>query len=123
MDNLMLVTFGMETEEIGYNDVHILDTGNWEWISTYSPNAAWLSGNLTSTSGVIRNSTGNYGNPYTGLPKDSNGHPYTWEDPNYKPDEAQGGPSPPSESRIKAGVVAGVISGALVVVSLGISLA
>ncbi|SAL99038.1 hypothetical protein [Absidia glauca] len=115
MDNLMLVTFGMETEEIAYNDVHILDTGNWEWISTYSPNAAWLSGNLTSTSGVIRNSTGNYGNPYTGLPKDSNGHPYTWEDPNYKPDDAQGGPSPPSESRIKAGVVAGVISGALVV--------
>ncbi|KAI8330624.1 hypothetical protein BC941DRAFT_518070 [Chlamydoabsidia padenii] len=121
MDNLMLVTFGMESEDVGYNDIHILDTGNWEWISSYSPNAAWLSGNLTSTSGVIRNSTGNYGNPYTGLPKDSNGHSYTWEDPNFKPDPG-GTQASPNESRIKAGVVAGVISGAVVVLGGGIFL-
>ncbi|CAO3591980.1 unnamed protein product [Absidia cylindrospora] len=92
------------------------------------PNAAWLSGNITSTSGVVRNSTGNYGNPYTGLPKDPKGSPYTWDDPNTSShgDSTGSGSTRtqtnPNESKIKAGVVAGVISGAVVVLGGGIFL-
>ncbi|CAO3613521.1 unnamed protein product [Cunninghamella blakesleeana] len=49
IDNLMIVTFGLDEEVVGYNDVNILNISKWQWISTYSPNMDWLSNNSIST--------------------------------------------------------------------------
>ncbi|KAI8062427.1 hypothetical protein BC940DRAFT_308995 [Gongronella butleri] len=102
MDQLMLVSFGSAPGNDGYNDVNILDTAEWQWISTYTPNPKWLSGNFSS-SGVISNSSG-----------EANGGSAAANTPN-----SNGGSS---ETRIKAGVIAGIISGAVVVLGGGIFL-
>lgn len=35
---LMLVLFGWSNNEVGLNDINVLDTRYWEWVQTYSPN-------------------------------------------------------------------------------------
>ncbi|KAI8079752.1 uncharacterized protein BX664DRAFT_361928 [Halteromyces radiatus] len=124
MDNLMIVTFGFEKTGTGYNDVNILDTRNWQWITTYTPNLGWLSGNISSNSGTARNSSGIYSNPYAGNqdPNYPKGTPYAWDDPNSSSgeDPESHEENNPTESKIKAGVVAGIISGAVVVLGGGI---
>lgn len=54
----MLVMFGFAGDNIGFNDVSILSTSTWSWVTQYTANVAWLSGNASSTTGIIRNNTG-----------------------------------------------------------------
>ncbi|ORX50498.1 galactose oxidase [Hesseltinella vesiculosa] len=101
MDQLMLVSFGQAPGHEGYADVNILNTAAWQWISTYTPNPEWLSGNFSSNGGMgSNNGTGDTGN---GFAKNTD-------------------PSNPSETKIKAGIIAGIISGAVVVAGGGIFL-
>lgn len=117
----MLVTFGKGIDNVGYNNVRILDTSNWEWISTYTPNPGWLSGNINSSSGAFKNNTWIFGRPY--LPKNRT-FP-NWDDPNSSShgdgsnSNGDGTPAQTTtgESKVKAGIIAAVISGAVVVVS------
>jgi hypothetical protein len=121
MDKLMLVTFGKGIDNVGYNNVRILDTSNWEWISTYTPNPGWLSGSINSSSGAFKNNTWIFGRPY--LPKNRT-FP-NWDDPNSSShgdgsnSNGDGNPAQTTtgESKVKAGIIAAVISGAVVVVS------
>ncbi|KAI7889208.1 uncharacterized protein EV154DRAFT_424297 [Mucor mucedo] len=98
VDDVLLVTFGLGGDEKGFDDVNILSTSSWSWITQYTANTAWLAGNTTN--GVVKNNTGN---------KMS-------YDPNGKKNEADHDNS--SETRIKAGVIAGVVSGGVVIVSI-----
>ncbi|KAI8341992.1 hypothetical protein BC941DRAFT_510072 [Chlamydoabsidia padenii] len=130
MDKLMLVTFGLGTNDNGYNDVHILDTSNWEWISNYTPNPGWLSGNINSSSGVRKNNTWIFGRPYLPTTQNPQGTFPNWADPN-SPSPGDGTNSGddgaltqvnPGDSKVKVGIIAAVISGGVVVLGGGIFL-
>lgn len=58
VDDLMLVAFGLSSNNTGFDDVNILSISSWSWITQYTANIAWLSGKTTSTNGVARNNTG-----------------------------------------------------------------
>lgn len=58
VDDLMLVSFGLSGDNTGFDDVNILSISSWSWVTQYTANVAWLSGNTTSTNGVVRNNTG-----------------------------------------------------------------
>lgn len=92
--DLLLVAFGLAGDNKGFDDINILSTSTWSWTSQYSPNTAWLSGNGPS------NGVSSKGNAST---IDS-----IWK---------TGGPTTDasSETRIKAGVIAGVVSGSVVI--------
>lgn len=57
VEDYLLVAFGLGGDEKGFDDVNILSTSSWSWITQYTANTAWLSGNSTSN-GVVRNNTG-----------------------------------------------------------------
>ncbi|GAA5806377.1 hypothetical protein HPULCUR_011910 [Helicostylum pulchrum] len=99
VEDYLLVAFGLGGDEKGFDDVNILSTSSWSWITQYTANTAWLSGNSTSN-GVVRNNTGNT----------------TAYDPNSKKNEVSEH-EVSSETRIKAGVIAGVVSGGVVISS------
>ncbi|KAK4522008.1 uncharacterized protein ATC70_004547 [Mucor velutinosus] len=104
VDDFMLVTFGLSGDNTGFNDVNILSTSSWSWITQYTANVAWLSGNTSSTDGKVRNNTGNI----------------TDLDPNANIEGKEHEIS--TEARIKAGVIAGVVSGGVVILGGGIFL-
>jgi hypothetical protein len=121
IDDNMLVTFGFAGDNIGFNDVNILSTSTWSWVTQYTANVGWLSGNTSSTNGVIKNNTGNVicflklsiysiTNNTNGI---GNG---TAADPNSTKNDTNNHDAS-SQSRIKAGIVAGVVSGGVVIVS------
>lgn len=112
----MLVTFGLSDDNTGFDDVNILSTSSWSWITQYNANAAWLAGNTTSA-GVPKSKKKKKGfpliNPYIShhfvIDND------TMYDPNSNTNKNDQNIS--SETRIKAGVIAGVVSGGVVIVS------
>ncbi|GAN06340.1 kelch repeatcontaining protein [Mucor ambiguus] len=104
VDDFMLVVFGLSGDNTGFDDVNILSTSSWSWITQYSANVAWLSGNTSSTNGKVRGNTGNS----------------TDDDPNAKIEGNEHEVS--TETRIKAGVIAGVVSGGVVILGGGIFL-
>ncbi|KAI8643455.1 hypothetical protein BD408DRAFT_431485 [Parasitella parasitica] len=104
VDNFMLVAFGLSGDNTGFDDVNILSTSSWSWITQYTANVAWLSGNTSSTNGGVRNNTGNILD----------------HDPNSNVERNEHEVS--TETRIKAGVIAGVVSGGVVVLGGGIFL-
>ncbi|GAA5813767.1 hypothetical protein MFLAVUS_007254 [Mucor flavus] len=104
VEDYLLVAFGLGGDEKGFDDVNILSTSSWSWITQYTANTAWLSGNSTSN-GIVRNNTGNT----------------TAYDPNSKKNEGSEH-EVSSETRIKAGVIAGVVSGGVVILGGGIFL-
>jgi hypothetical protein len=53
----LLVAFGLGGDDKGFDDVNILSTSSWSWITQYTANMAWLAGN-SSTNGVVKNNTG-----------------------------------------------------------------
>ncbi|CEP16492.1 hypothetical protein [Parasitella parasitica] len=104
VDNFMLVAFGLSGDNTGFDDVNILSTSSWSWTTQYTANVAWLSGNTSSTNGAVRNNTGNI----------------TDHDPNSNIEKSEHEVS--TETRIKAGVIAGVVSGGVVILGGGIFL-
>lgn len=113
----MLVTFGLSGDNTGFNDVNILSTSSWSWITQYTANVAWLSGNTSSTNGKVRSNTGTqslyyFVAKYSYASSVGNSTDY---DPNSKVKENEHEVS--TETRIKAGVIAGVVSGGVVIVS------
>ncbi|KAI9263308.1 hypothetical protein BDA99DRAFT_437969, partial [Phascolomyces articulosus] len=96
-EDLMLVGFGLGTgdEHHGTNSVHLLSTSTWTWISDYHPNVYWLTRNgttsMVTTSIYITNFT------YDKIMADKNKNEQS--------------------SHVRAGVIAGVISGGVVAVS------
>jgi hypothetical protein len=63
----MLVVFGLGGDARGLDDVNILSTSSWSWITQYTANNDWLSGNASSATGVIKNNTGKTKMLYCGL--------------------------------------------------------
>lgn len=59
MEDSLLVAFGLGVDGKGFDDVNILSTSSWSWITQYTANTAWLSGNTTSN-GIVKNNTGNF---------------------------------------------------------------
>lgn len=113
VDDVLLVAFGLGGDDKGFDDVNILSTSSWSWITQYTANAAWLAGNTTN--GVVKNNTGNIIDKkinFVFTIASGNGTAY---DPNGKKNETDHDNS--SETRIKAGVIAGVVSGGVVIVS------
>ncbi|CAO3644046.1 unnamed protein product [Cunninghamella echinulata] len=93
MDHLMIVTFGLDEEGVGYNDVNILNIAKWQWVSTYTPNLNWLSNNdMTTTDHNVTFGTNNVDNT------------------NQKN----------SPHSLNVGIIAGIISGVTVLLSGGI---
>lgn len=118
IDDLMLIMFGRGSNKQGYNDVGVLSTSTWSWRSRYTSNPAWLSGNLSASHGVVKNSTGTYGGDTRSNSRDPDSAPSF---PVFKQDNttlSNTTSETPHEhqGRITAGIIAGVISGGVVVV-------
>lgn len=118
IDDLMLIMFGRGSNKQGYNDVGVLSTSTWSWKSRYTSNPAWLSGNLSASHGVVKNSTGTYGGDTRSNSRDPDSAPSF---PVFKQDNttlSNTTSETPHEhrGRITAGIIAGVISGGVVVV-------
>ena len=47
----MLVTFGLGANNNGFDDVNILSTSTWSWITQYNFNKSRLSGNEPASEG------------------------------------------------------------------------
>lgn len=107
VDDLMLIVFGLGANNQGFNDIGVLSSTTWTWMAQYVSRAAWLSGNLSSSSGAVHNST------YGGDTRSNSRDPSTTI-PNTSGTTAT---APQSQVRITAGVIAGVVSGGVVVVS------
>ncbi|KAI8882593.1 galactose oxidase [Backusella circina FSU 941] len=102
VDDYMLVVFGLGGDARGLDDVSILSTSSWSWITQYTANSDWLSGNTSSAAGAVKNSTGN------GITSSS-------YDPDTYKSREENNDTVSTDTRIKAGVIAGVVSGAVVV--------
>ena len=62
VDDQMLILSGCGNDNgKGYNDIGILSTSTRSWITQYTSNPAWLSGDLSaSPHDVLKNTTGSY---------------------------------------------------------------
>ncbi|RCH77540.1 hypothetical protein CU098_001759, partial [Rhizopus stolonifer] len=100
----LLILFGLGDEKNGFNDVSILSITSWTWIGQYIPNMAWFSDNYTYSSGYPNNSI----NPLY--------------DQNFHSDDEEKENRKESETRVKAGVMAGVVSGGVVILGGGLFL-
>ncbi|KAI9271986.1 hypothetical protein BY458DRAFT_426740, partial [Sporodiniella umbellata] len=95
--NYLLVMFGLGEEENGFSDVSVLNITAWTWVSQYVPNTAWFSGNYTYSPNLPNNSI----DPL--------------HDPNFHSDDEEKDFKKESETRVKAGIMAGVVSGGVVI--------
>ncbi|KAI8147028.1 hypothetical protein BJV82DRAFT_552909 [Fennellomyces sp. T-0311] len=100
-ESTMLVGFGLGSDEQGLNGINLLSTSTWSWISEYQPNLAWLTGNATFLPGTSQAPE---------LPTSLSPSNVTSSDNSTI--DTQG-----HQSHVRAGVIAGVVSGGVVAVS------
>ncbi|ORE04572.1 hypothetical protein BCV72DRAFT_257216 [Rhizopus microsporus var. microsporus] len=96
--NYLLVMFGIGDGDTGFDDVNLLSTTSWTWVNQYTPNPAWLSGNDSNSS----NSSNSGLDPFY--------------DPNYGNSNDETAYKVDPDSRIKAGITAGAVSGSVVII-------
>lgn len=118
IDDLMLIMFGRGSNKQGYNDIGVLSTSTWSWKSRYTSNPAWLSGNLSASHGVVKNSTGTYGGDTRSNSRDPDSAPSfpVFQQDNTTLPDTTSETQHEHRGRITAGIIAGVISGGVVVV-------
>ena len=118
VDDLMLVMFGIGNGP--FSDIGILSTSTWSWTTQYISNPAWLSGNLSASHGLVKNSTGTYSTDTRSSSRDPDDAPYVQEQNITAPIDTNSDPqiTTGKHIRITAGVIAGVLSGGVVVVTV-----
>lgn len=115
----LLVCFGL-TDVLATSDVNLLDLRTGSWVTTYTPDAAWLAGNATT---AAFNSTLHLTND--SLATNTTLHPTNDTHPTQTATASSitlssaitKGTTESEPSHVGAGILAGVISGGVVVVS------